>query len=100
MWDKLINLLKYYSEEGMRLPMAYDKDKPGPSITLLFAHIANAVAIGAVIYLTIQNTKDGAIAAISYSVITMVLYMMRRIISFKANLEKGDIELDSEEKDK
>ena len=93
MWQKFKKLLEFYSKNGAFLPAAYDADKDGPSTTLLFTHIANATAIGSIIYLVTQDAKSGTISAIVYSVITMVLYLMRRIQSFKVDADDGELEL-------
>lgn len=97
MWQKFKQLLEFYSKNGAFLPAAYDSEKDGPSTTLLFANIANATAIGSIIYLVTQDAKSGTISAIVYSVITMVLYLMRRLKTFKADLDDTSIELESEE---
>ena len=97
MWSKFIELLKYYSEQGARLPAAYDSDKKGASVTLLFTHIANLVAIISIAILVYKDTTNGTIAAILYSIITMILYMMRRVTSFKADLDDKSIEIEGED---
>lgn len=99
MWQKLLKILEFGSTNGYFFPAAFDQEKKGPSTTLLFTHIANAVAIGSIIYLVTQDAKSGTISAIVYSVITMVLYLMRRITSFKVDADDGEIELTSEEKE-
>lgn len=100
MWDTIKKIFKHSSTEGSYFPSAFDKDKLGPSFTLYCAHIANAVAIGSIIYLVTQDAKSGTISAIVYSVITMVLYLMRRISSFKVDADDGEISLESEPEEK
>lgn len=95
--QKLIDFFKYSSEQGTRLPAAFDKDKLGPSASLLFAHLANTVAIGGIITLIVKDTLQGTIAAMMYSVLMIVFYLMRRIKSFKADLDDKSIELESGE---
>lgn len=95
--QKIIDFLKFGSTTGWFLGAAHDADKPGPSASLLFAHIANLVAIGAIITLIVKDTLQGTIAAMMYSVLMIVFYLMRRIKSFKADLDDRSIELDGGE---
>jgi hypothetical protein len=97
--EKIKQFFKYSSEKGLRLPAAFDNDKPGPSASLLFAHLANTVAIGAIITLTVKDELPGTIAAIVYSVLMIVFYLMRRIKSFKADLDDKSIEFDGGDND-
>lgn len=99
---RIKELLKFSSKNGLYLAMAYDNDKSGPSVTLLFAHLANAVALVSIIILMSKDIVLGTTAAILYSVITMVLYIMRRITKFKVDLDDKSIDLeggDENEKD-
>lgn len=93
MLQTLIKFLKHSATTGTFLMAAHDVDKGKASFTLLAAHIANTLAICTIIYLAAQDAKSGAISAIVYSVITMVLYLMRRIQSFKVDADDGEIEL-------
>ncbi len=93
--QKIIQFFKYSSEQGLRLPSAYDNDKPGPSASLLFAHLANTVAIGGIITLIVKDTLQGTIAAIMYSVLMIVFYLMRRIKSFNVDLDDKQISMES-----
>ena len=100
MLKKIKDLFEFSSKNGLYLPHAFDAEKKGPSITLLFANTAHYVAIGVILFLAYKDVLSGAYAAIGYSAITMVLYMMRRITSFKADLDDRSIELDSQEEKK
>lgn len=98
MVTRIKKFLEFASKNGLYLAMAYDNDKPGPSVTLLFAHLANAVALVSIIILISKDTVQGTIAAILYSVITMVLYIMRRITKFKVDLDDKSIDLEGGDK--
>lgn len=98
MITRLKQLFKFASKNGIYMIMAYDNDKPGPSVTLLFAHLANALALVSIIILISKDTFQGTIAAILYSVITMVLYIMRRITKFKVDLKDQSIDLEDGDK--
>lgn len=96
MLKALKQFFEFSSKNGLYLPNAYDQSKEAPSITLLIVHLANIVALAAIIYLAAQDRKAGAISAIVYAVISMVLYLMRRITSFSADLDDGEVSLNSE----
>lgn len=98
MLTKLKEFLKFASKNGVYLPNAYDKNKSGPSVTLLFAHLANALSLISIIILMWSDITQGTIASIIYSVITMVLYMMRRITKFKVDLDEKSIDLEGGDK--
>ena len=95
--EKLIKFFKFGSTTGWFLGAAHDADKPGPSASLLFAHVANFVAIGAIITLIVKDTLQGTIAAIMYSTLMIVFYLMRRLAKFKVDLDDKSIEMDSGE---
>jgi hypothetical protein len=98
--EKLKQFFEFASTNGLWLLSAFDKDKPGPSASLLFAHAANAVALGAIITLIIKDTLQGTIAAMMYSVLMIVFYLMRRLTKFKADLDDKSIEIEGEDNDK
>lgn len=91
-------LLLYFSRTGAPTPTAYDADKKGPSTTLLFANSAHYLTLVVIAILAYKDINNGAMAAIIYSVITMVLYMMRRLSKVKVDADDRSIELDSGEK--
>ena len=97
MLDKLKALLEFSSKNGFYLPSAYDNDKGGPSVSLLFSHVANFIAIASIIFLVVKDTTTGTISAMIYASLMLVFYLMRRITKFKADLDDKSIELDSEE---
>lgn len=100
MWQSIKKSFEFSAKTGLMLPAAFDAGRGVASVTLLFAHVANAVAIGSIIYLVTQDAKSGTISAIVYSVITMVLYLMRRISSFKVDADDGEISLESDPEEK
>lgn len=92
-------LLLYFSRIGVPTPAAYDADKKAPSTTLLFANSAHYLTLIIIAVLAYKDANNGAIAAITYSVVTIVFYLMRRIKSFKADIDDRSIELDAGDKD-
>lgn len=97
MLQALIKFFKHSATTGSYFPAAHDVDKGKASFTLFAAYSSNLLALCAIIYLITQDAKSGTISAIVYSVITMVLYLMRRLKSFKADLDDGEISLESGE---
>lgn len=91
--------IRTWCEIGVKFPMAHDVTTGQPSITLLFPYISFIVAMIAIILLMRENTLYGTIAAIGVWIIALVLYLMRRITKFKADLDDKSIELDNEETD-
>jgi len=89
--------LKEASETGLRLPLAFDPDKGFGSVTMLFAYVSFFIALGTVVYLVIQDPLAGTTSAITLWTLTTVLYLMRRLNKFKADLKNPSIELDSSE---
>ena len=100
MIKRIKELLVYWSTNGANLPLAHDVDKGKGSITLLFANTAHYLAVVIIAILAYKDINNGAIAAITYSIITMMLYMMRRLSQFKVNVKEGEIEVDSEDESK
>lgn len=92
---------KSIGENGLKVPLAYDAANKQPSITLLFAWFANALALLSLIYLHIAGDKLVATTAtIIYAVISTVLYMIRKLHKAKFDLENKAFELESEEEEK
>lgn len=99
MLDKLKLLLEFFSKNGAYLPGAYDADKKGPSVTLLFAYIAYITAIVTIISLSIKDINSGVIAAMIFSSLQTVFYLFRRLTKAKFDLDDKSVELENEEKD-
>lgn len=87
---------KRWSEEGIRVPFAFDGVTKLPSVTLFFMYIANLLAILSLIYLHIRS--DAFIATcmtVLYAVINTVLYLMRKLQSAKFDLDDKSFELEA-----
>lgn len=97
MLENIKELLKFYSETGAYLPSAYDNRSGKGSVSLLFAHVANAVAVVGICVLLYQDIKQGVISAIVYSVLMLAFYLIRSLSKFKVDVDDGAIELDSAE---
>lgn len=97
MLDKISGLLDRWSEIGIKLPSAYDNRTGKGSISLLFAHVANFVAILSICYLVSQDSKYGVLSAIVYSTLMLAFYLIRTLSKFKVDIDDGEIELDSQD---
>ncbi len=100
MWDKIKQFFIYASEAGLRLPAAYDADKPGPSVSLLFAHISFYIALGTIIGLSIKDTTAGTIAATMFAGLYFIFYMLRRLTKAKLDFDDKSIDLENDEDEK
>lgn len=81
----------------MKLPAAYDKVQDGPSVTLLFSHLSFCLTFTAIIFLLIKDITIGTITAMIFWVIATVFYLIRRLKTFKADLDDRSIEFDGGE---
>ena len=104
MWNKLKALFEFSASHGLNLPSAYDKDKDGPSITLFFSHISFCLTLCTIIYLFFKPDVITPVAsATTLFVICIILYRMRKIDSFKVDLDDRELEFtghDDQEKGK
>jgi hypothetical protein len=97
MLDKIKDIFKFSAKNGLWLPAAYDKRTDGPSVSLLFAHVANALAIGTIAVLAFNDLKTATYCAMTYSALMLVFYLMRSLGKVKVDVDDGEIELDSNE---
>lgn len=97
MFEKLKEFLKFASESGLRLPTAYDADKQGPSVSLLFANISFYVAVGCIIWFTTRDLQNGTIAAMLFAALYFVFYLLRRLTKAKFDLDDKSIDLENNE---
>ncbi len=99
MLDKLKAFFEFASSHGLNLPSAYDNRSGMGSVSLLFAHAANAVALGGIVALMVQDLKVGVYCSIGYSSLMLVFYLMRSLSKFKVDIDDGEVEIDSGEKE-
>lgn len=97
MIENFKKFMKFASKTGLYLPAAYDARTNGPSISLLFAHIANALAIGGITALMFKDLKMGVYCSIGYSTLMLAFYLLRSLSKVKVDVDDGEIELDSGE---
>jgi H2-forming N5,N10-methylenetetrahydromethanopterin dehydrogenase-like enzyme len=88
------DIKKTWKDTGIKFPFAFDAATKQPSVTLLFAWIANALAIASLIYLHItSNSLFATTATISYAVIMTILYLMRKLQHAKFDLKNESFDL-------
>lgn len=93
----LKTLIKAWGEAGMRLPHAYDAANRVPSARLLYTYISFFIASSSLIALHWHSKLLQATwTAIIFFVICTVLYMLRNLHSFKADLDDKSLEFESE----
>lgn len=92
-------ILKFSSTNGFWLPSAFDNRSGKGSVSLLFAHIANFVAIGGIISLLVKNLELGVYCAIGYSGLMLAFYLLRSLGKVKVGKDGIELEDDSLEKE-
>lgn len=100
MLDKLKLLFEFFSKNGAYLPSAYDAEKQGPSVTLYFSHIAFLIAIIGICFLLAKDLNAGVLAAMVFSGVQTVFYLIRRLSKAKFDLDDRQIELEGEDNEK
>lgn len=100
MIQKIKDILKSMSEDGVYFPYARDTTTDKPSSTLFFAYTSFLLAFISIVVLIIFNPLYGAIAGISFWFLAVVLYLMRRISTFRVDIDDQEFELASEQENK
>lgn len=92
--NKLLEIWKSWSTDGVHLPFVYDATTQGPSITLGLLYLTSLVMLSSVIAL---HFVDGILTATLTSVMIWVLayvfYRLRKLDKFKLDLDDKSIEL-------
>lgn len=96
--NKIKEFFKMASEQGLRLPFAFDSVSGKPSVTLLFAYITFVLALTSTILLHVTDKVFTAtVTSIMFFVISTIFYLLRRLTKAKLDLDDRSIELDGEE---
>ncbi len=96
-FDNIKKWFEFTAKTGLYLPMAYDARTQLPSVSLFFAHIANAVAIGGIVALLFKDLKAGVYCSMGYSALMLIFYLMRSLGKVKVDIDDGQIELEDGE---
>lgn len=94
MLKKLKDLLKFSATIGFYLPGAHDNRSGKSSVSLLFAHMSNMVALAGIIALFFKDLTMGVYCAIGYAGLMLAFYLLRSLD--KVKLSRDGIELDGE----
>lgn len=97
MIQRLKEILEFSSTNGFNLPSAYDNRSGKGSVSLLFAHVANVVAIGGIISLLVKNLELGVYCAIGYSGLMLAFYLLRSLGKVKVGKDGIELEDNDEE---
>lgn len=98
--NDLKTLIKKANKDGIPLPMAKDwrDGKSLPSVSLLFVYISFIVMIVSAIALHVKTEYLSAtVTLVLIWILAMVFYMIRRLKSFKADLDDKSINLEGED---
>lgn len=98
MFGLIKQFIKYYSQHGVDLPTVFDNRVNRGSVSLLFAYIANALAIWTIYNSFFEDAKFATISAMCYSCLMICFYMLRTLSKVKMGITDGDIELESQDK--
>ncbi len=99
MLETIKKFFEFASKNGLYLPAAFDPDKPGPSSSLLFAHISFYVSVVGVGLLIYRDRTAGTIAAMTLAGLYFTFYMLRKLNKAKFDLDDHSIDLENDEKD-
>lgn len=94
--ESLKEIFKVSSERGMHLPMAYDADKEGPSITLLIFYVAMLMTVGSLTAFHFLPDKllQPSLLTLLFLGLSFVFYRMRNLDKVKFDLDDRSIELE------
>jgi len=95
--EKILEKWKQWSVSGVHLPFVHDPVTEKPSITLMFVYISfmmTAITIGT---LAFKDLYTASIMGMIFWVLAFVFYSIRRIKTFKADLDDKSISLEGEE---
>jgi len=95
-WDGLNTTWTRWSEEGVRVPVAYSPAAGKPSVTLLLVHLSSWASIASLAFLHWRDDKWIPTAGVLiWWAMCMVFYLMRTLQKFKVDLDDKQIELES-----
>lgn len=93
----LKDILKRWSEEGIKLPFAYDAESGKPSITLLFYWITWSLAVISLIVLHFGKVAISATAmSLGFVLTAFIMYRLRKLDKVKIDVKNQSVELDDD----
>ena len=101
MFKFLKNLYKKWSEEGLRIPFAFDSVTKQPSITLFFAYVTFVVMMLSLIGLHVyKQILQATLLSVLVWVLAVVFYKFKEFDRFKINLKDQSVDLEDTPDDK
>lgn len=105
MLDKILAKIKEWSETGMKWPFVHDPTSKSPSVTLMFFYIsffmaALFVGLSSGMQVAKGDYLMAIVGPIFMYVLGFVFYRLRKLDSFKIDLDDKSIELDGDDEDK
>jgi hypothetical protein len=99
MFKYFLDLIKKWSEEGMRWPFLRDPTNGKPSVTLLFVYLTFIVSVSTLVASSwyprfIPPTMIG----IGFWSLSMVFYRLRKLDKAKIDLKNDSIDLEGDDK--
>ncbi len=92
--QKLLEIWKSWSEEGIRWPYLFDPTTKEPSITLTLLYITSILMLSSVIALHfVEGILTASMVTILIWVLAYVFYRLRKLDKFKLDLDDKSIEL-------
>jgi hypothetical protein len=96
MLEKIKAFFKFGAEEGLKLPLAYDASKSGPSITLLIFYLAMIMTVSSLTAFHFLPDKllQPSLLTLLFLGMSFVFYRMRNLDKVKFDLDDKSIELE------
>ena len=96
--QKLKEIWTAWCTTGIHWPYLFDPTTNQPSITLGLLYITSLLMIGSLIGLHIKDDLlTATLTSIMVWILAYVMYRLRKLDSFKINLEEKSIELDGDD---
>lgn len=98
MLDKIKKFFVFASEEGLKLPMAFDGVNERPSATLFFTYFTYLLTVASIIYTFFDNNAfTPVVSSIILFVICLTIYRIRRLDSVELDLDDRSIKIKGNE---
>lgn len=95
MFEKIKQILEFSSKNGWYLPSAYDQSSQGPNIALLYSHLTFCLTFVFCMLLGYDGKfLTAAVTSMIFWVVATVFFLIKRLKTFKADLDDKSIELD------
>lgn len=92
-------LLKRWSESGIRLPFAYDPESDKPSVTLMFFWITSFLSVVSLVLLHLKLIEYKAtLMSLGFVLTAFIMYRLRKLDKVKIDLDNQSIELENNDK--